>query len=222
MITARFHPCRTFRLPLGWLAVVAVALSGCAGSRTITSTEPSDFERPTVRHERSSDQHAALEALLRDEIRTWDGTPHLWGGQTRAGADCSGFVMRVYADALGVHLPRTTEDQAVIGEKIGTRALEPGDLVFFRTAPKTRHVGIYLSNGEFAHASTSEGVRISDLDSDYWRRTYWMSRRVLPESLRMAMRSDEPEAFPVPAPSMASEPIQERETRAVRTPRPGW
>lgn len=119
-----------------------------------------------------------------DEIRTWDGTPHIWGGETRAGVDCSAFVMRIYADALGVDLPRTTEAQAQLGRPVSPSELTTGDLVFFRTAPKTRHVGIYLRDGEFAHAGASEGVTRSHLSTDYWQRTYWMSRRLLePEHL---------------------------------------
>jgi hypothetical protein len=60
--------------------------------------------------------------------------------------------------------------------------LQPGDLVFFRPSRKNRHVGVYLSDGEFVHASSSSGVTISQLDAAYWRRTWWQARRVLPES----------------------------------------
>jgi hypothetical protein len=60
--------------------------------------------------------------------------------------------------------------------------LQPGDLVFFKTGRKTRHVGVYLSGDEFVHASSSSGVTISSLDTDYWQRTWWHARRVLPDS----------------------------------------
>lgn len=92
--------------------------------------------------------------------------------------DCSAFVQRVFADAFDIRLPRTTESQVTHGRRISRGDLQPGDLVFFRPA-KTRHVGIYLNDGEFAHASSSEGVTISNLDLDYWRDAYWMSRRIL-------------------------------------------
>lgn len=147
------------------LLLTAMILGGCAGSRAI----------------RVPDAHTTgdVDRLIRDEVRTWEGTPHEWGGATRAGADCSGFVMRVYDDLFGLSIPRTTEDQARLGEKVSSRSLMPGDLVFFRTGPKLRHVGVYLSDGEFAHASSSRGVSISNLESEYWQRAYWMSRRVL-------------------------------------------
>ncbi|HEX7071174.1 MAG TPA: NlpC/P60 family protein [Rhodothermales bacterium] len=156
----------------------------------------------------------AVVDLLRSEVRTWEGTPHRLGGQNRSGVDCSGFVMRVYDDVFGLSLPRTTEDQAQEGREVSASSLVPGDLVFFRTAPKTRHVGIYLSDGEFAHASSSDGVRVSHLDEPYWRRTYWMSRRVLDGddvSMTPGARSDE-ELEEVD--SAAESP-----TRAART---GW
>ena len=144
--------------------LAALAAGGCAGSRPAA-----------IAPQQSQD----LDLRLRQEVRTWEGTPHVWGGESRAGADCSGFVMRLYQDVLGISLPRTTESQALEGQKVSSRALQPGDLVFFRTAPKTRHVGIYLSDGEFAHASSSAGVRVSELDEEYWQNTFWMSRRIV-------------------------------------------
>ena len=174
------------------LVLVLVLATGCGTSRVAAPVDVPGSASIAL----DADE---LESQLRSEVRSWEGTPHRWGGETRAGADCSGFVMRVYQDALGLTLPRTTEDQARVGRAISEDVLAPGDLVFFRTAPKTRHVGVYLSDGEFAHASTSGGVRISALDEDYWQRTYWMSRRVLSNSRPVAMRpsvADSPPASP--------------------------
>lgn len=193
-------------LPVGVL-LLAIAAAGCAGPRGVaTSHSP------------------ALEARLRQEVRTWDGTPHVWGGETRAGTDCSGFVMRVYEDVLGITLPRSTEEQAREGREVAVRALVPGDLIFFRTAPKTRHVGIYLSDGEFAHASSSEGVRVSRLEEDYWQRTYWMSRRVVTGAGAMPLvavsdASETPSIEPRPAPD---EPVQHAGSADGPTMRMGW
>ncbi|MFP4477116.1 MAG: NlpC/P60 family protein [Desulfatibacillaceae bacterium] len=120
-----------------------------------------------------------VEQRLRAEIANWRGTPHLLGGATKQGADCSGFVQAVYKNALGVRLPRTTATQARHGVFINVSDLAPGDLVFFRPDDKGRHVGIYFSDGEFAHVSKSRGVMISRLDDPYWRKCYWQARRVL-------------------------------------------
>lgn len=143
-------------------ACALLVLTGCA------STAP----RP--------DTQDAAERALRAEVATWHGTPHRWGGTSRNGADCSGFVMTLYRDVFDAAVPRTTEEQAQAGEGVRKKALRPGDLVFFRPSRKTRHVGVYLGGGEFAHASSSAGVTVSRLDQPYWQRVYWRARRLLP------------------------------------------
>lgn len=101
------------------------------------------------------------------------------GGATRRGIDCSGFVQRLYQDIFGRWIPRSTALQVKFGQTIGSHQLQTGDLVFFRVPGKGRHVGIYLSRSEFAHASTSKGVTISSLEDHFWRRAYWTARRYL-------------------------------------------
>lgn len=150
--------------------VLLLMLTGCASTRAPSSVAGSTPE-PALR--------ADVEPALRRHVAQWEGTPHLLGGTTAAGLDCSAFVQRVYADALQLDLPRITEDQASIGVPVKRSNLLPGDLVFFRPPSKTRHVGIYLSEGEFAHVSSSEGVTVSMLDLPYWDAAYWTSRRVL-------------------------------------------
>ncbi len=119
-------------------------------------------------------------ATLRAEVDRWIGTPHRLGGLDHRGVDCSGFVFRVYQAVYGIDLPRVTEAQVRVGAEVPRRALQPGDLVFFRLSRKSRHVGIYLHDGAFAHASSSRGVMISRLDEPYWQRRYWTARRLLP------------------------------------------
>jgi cell wall-associated NlpC family hydrolase len=104
------------------------------------------------------------------------------GGTDHSGIDCSGFVQRIYRDLFGLQLPRTTTDQVQYTNKIQSQTLQPGDLVFFRPSQTVRHVGIYLGEGEFAHASKSKGVMVSRMDDPYWREVYWTARRVLSES----------------------------------------
>lgn len=118
-------------------------------------------------------------ALLR-EVAGWLGTPHRFGGVTRQGVDCSGFVMEVFRVVYQVSLPRTSADMARFGRKISRQQLREGDLVFFNTAGgrKVTHVGIYLSNNRFAHASSSLGVIISNLDERFYQRTFSHAGRV--------------------------------------------
>ena len=100
------------------------------------------------------------------------------GGTSKKGVDCSGLVYETYRTKLGVDMPRSTEYQARMGLAIKKGQLRTGDLVFFKTGLFTRHVGIYIDNGEFLHVSTSNGVTISTLEDSYWKRTYWKARRI--------------------------------------------
>lgn len=123
--------------------------------------------------------------LLMAEADTWLGTPYRYGAAERGrGADCSGFVMAAYANALALKLPRNSREQMewCAPVKGGVKKAVPGDLVFFATGKKDKvsHVGIYLGNGQVVHASTSKGVIISRLDDDYYTRTYHSTGRVEP------------------------------------------
>ncbi|MBC8954614.1 C40 family peptidase [Xenorhabdus sp. PB62.4] len=119
-------------------------------------------------------------AQLRDQLEQWHSTPYRYGGMDRHGVDCSGFVYRTFYDRFNIRLPRTTSEQTRLGTKISKDDLMPGDLVFFKTGSGESglHVGIYDTNNEFIHASTSKGVIRSSLDNVYWRRVFWQARRI--------------------------------------------
>lgn len=118
------------------------------------------------------------EALLAQHQR-WAGTPYRIGGTTERGIDCSALVRNVYRDTFNLELPRSTRGQIHEGRPIDRQELQAGDLVFFSPPGRYNHVGIYVGNGYFLHASTSKGVIISSLDNSYWRRYYWQARRAL-------------------------------------------
>ncbi|MBQ7529214.1 LysM peptidoglycan-binding domain-containing C40 family peptidase, partial [bacterium] len=95
------------------------------------------------------------------------GTPYMMGGTGNGVFDCSGFTMRMY-QKYGVNLPRTADVQFNVGTKVRFGEEKPGDLVFFETyLPGPSHVGIYMGNGQFIHASSSRGVTISSLNQPY-------------------------------------------------------
>lgn len=106
----------------------------------------------------------------------WVGTPYRGGGDSRRGTDCSGLVAQLYKKVYRTRLSRSTDEQLKESNKISRRNLREGDLVFF-SSPSSRkkvaHVGIYLKNGKFIHASTSQGVIVSDLNEKYYMQ-YWL------------------------------------------------
>ncbi|CAM0553537.1 C40 family peptidase [Vreelandella titanicae] len=118
------------------------------------------------------------EALLAQHQR-WAGTPYRIGGTSERGIDCSALVRNVYRDTFNLELPRSTRGQVHEGRPIDRQELQAGDLVFFRPPGRYNHVGIYVGDGYFLHASTSKGVIISSLNNSYWQRYYWQSRRAL-------------------------------------------
>lgn len=116
-------------------------------------------------------------------IDQWWGTPYRMGGNTKQGIDCSGFVYQLFSAVYGLALPRSSRDQEQFAKQIGTNDMQEGDLVFFNTRNSRRykgvsHVGVYLHNNKFVHASTSMGVIISDLKESYWQKHYVGSRRM--------------------------------------------
>jgi len=106
------------------------------------------------------------------------GAPYRMGGATVKGIDCSGFVRKMY-EMFDVSLPRTAREQSAVGVRIERDKLEEGDLVFFRTKRPIGHVGIYIGNNEFVHASyKSRSVRIDNLDMPYFQKRYLHAVRV--------------------------------------------
>lgn len=112
------------------------------------------------------------------------GTPYKSGGSTTKGFDCSGFTSYVF-DKMGIDLPRRSVDQATVGTKVAKADLIAGDLVFFDTSGGNNgaisHVGVYIGDGKFAHASLSRGVVIDNIDSSYYKPRFVTARRVLGE-----------------------------------------
>ena len=112
-------------------------------------------------------------------IEEWYGTKYRYGGNDKTGVDCSAFTKCFIDHLYSINIPRTSVDQYIHSKRVKKENLQQGDLVFFRTTKKSiSHVGIYLQNNKFVHASTSYGVVISDLDEDYYARRFAGAGRV--------------------------------------------
>lgn len=105
-------------------------------------------------------------------IEEWWGTRYRYGGNTKQGIDCSAFTCNLASSVFGKQLPRTARQQFDAAQKIPAEYLQEGDLVFFNTRGGISHVGVYLRNNKFVHASTSGGVMISDLNEEYFRKRF--------------------------------------------------
>jgi len=114
-------------------------------------------------------------SLAREQV----GVPYRYGGTSPSGFDCSGLVQYVYGK-LGVRLPRKSREMAGVGHQVPMNALLPGDLVFFRiNKNRVSHVGIYISDDKFVHATKSgQPVRKDSITNPWWWERFVIGRRL--------------------------------------------
>ena len=134
-----------------------------------------DFKKEKNRAITPLEQSRMMRAISR-----YMGTPYVYGGNDIKGIDCSAYTSAVYKESIGKLLPRSAHEQATVGTPVSFKDLKFGDLVFFNTTGKSAsHVGIYLGDDLFAHASVSLGVTISSLESSYYKKRYEGARRLV-------------------------------------------
>jgi cell wall-associated NlpC family hydrolase len=115
---------------------------------------------------------------LRTVAESYLKTPYRYGGKTRKGMDCSGFVQQVFEEAYQMRLPRSSAAMARYGKDVDREDLQPGDLVFFKTL-RINHVGIYMGDGYFIHSQSGIGVTYTRLDAPYFASHYAEAKRVV-------------------------------------------
>src|ERR1700709_2419163 len=112
-------------------------------------------------------------------VYDWVGTPYHFGGDSRKGIDCSAFTKELYAKVFNLTIKRNSRDIFSMVSPVRKDELQEGDLVFFKIHSRSiSHVGIYLGNNRFAHAS-SKGVAINTLDDGYYSRYFYKGGRLL-------------------------------------------
>lgn len=169
------------------LILTLLYITGCSTLKQSTETPPAAPEpqitetpppqpEPEIIPEDETSPAKLLEKLLAQH-QEWKGTRYRMGSLSKTGVDCSGFVLLTFRNQFSIELPRSTREQHKLGQDIKRDQLSTGDLVFFHTG-RYDHVGIYLENDQFLHASTRAGVKISKLSDAYWRTRYWKAKRL--------------------------------------------
>lgn len=128
----------------------------------------------------SPNDTSALASEIIANAKQHIGTPYVYGGNKPGGFDCSGFTSYIMKQS-GISLPRSTTEQYKVGSYVEKSDLKPGDLVFMANTYRSgiSHVGIYVGNGCFIHASSKRGITINDLSESYYVQHYYGARRVL-------------------------------------------
>lgn len=119
-----------------------------------------------------------LDQAFKEFYNEWKNVKYKFGGNSKKGIDCSAFTQRAFKEKFNITIPRTTRTQVNSGKKIPKTELLLGDLVFFKTGKTDRHVGIYMGDGTFLHASI-KGVKYTKLNKPFYKKAYWTSRRVI-------------------------------------------
>jgi murein DD-endopeptidase / murein LD-carboxypeptidase len=146
-------------------------------------TEKQDDQESLAKDYLSQIMGVALSATsnmkLFNFVYDWIGTPYHFGGSSRKGIDCSAFTKKLYSEVFNLDIRRNSRDIFSMVSPVGRDELKEGDLVFFKIHSRSiSHVGVYLGNGRFAHAS-SRGVAISSLDDAYYTRYFYKGGRLL-------------------------------------------
>lgn len=172
-------------------AILSLSLSSCGSKKAaVSSPRPQGVPEITLDQLVGGGSYVVSPApamsydakALVETAHRWLGTPYKYGGETREGVDCSALVMNVYKEALGMKLPRTSVTQHDNSQAVSKGNLTVGDLVFFSTTKGRTgisHVGLYIGNDRFIHASSSRGVVVSRLSDKYFVDHYHSAGRYL-------------------------------------------
>ncbi len=156
-----------------YIIILLILLSSCGGGKKVVSVKKDDallFKYANlVGVSKGEIKNRKLYAFIDD----WYGTKYKYGGMSKSGVDCSGFCNVLYGDIYNKSIKRRTSDIVKDINKVNKKNLKEGDLVFFNISKKKNsHVGVYLMNNKFVHASSSRGVMISSLDNPYYKKAY--------------------------------------------------
>ncbi len=161
---------------------VAVSQAQTATEQPVTTSDPDNLAKDYFSQIMGVAASATTNTKLYQFIYEWIGTPYRLGGKTKkGGVDCSRFAYELYESVFNTTLGNNSRNIYTQVDPIRKKDdLKPGDLVFFKIRSRSiTHVGVYMGDDKFAHASSSRGVMISDLNEAYWKRYYYNGGRML-------------------------------------------
>lgn len=176
-------------------ALIVFSISGCSQNRTTRHVQHQQSKTPVYApHSQSRHTSQQIKKPQHTKLRTQQsssynfqvrnriveiaqrsiGTRYLYGGRNpKRGFDCSGLMHYVHKQSLGIDIPRTAAEQRDRSRTISYAQLKPGDMLFFKTGKRTNHVGVYIGDRKFIHASTgSKRVKVAKMDSKYWHQRF--------------------------------------------------
>jgi cell wall-associated NlpC family hydrolase len=162
------------------ITAAAMAFTGCAPSARYAEDQTGKAHYYVPPNWDYRKNYKLPETKLKKIVDSYLGVRYKNGGMSRSGFDCSGFVSVVFRELNHARIPRSTGKLKWLGRQVSPDDGRIGDLVFFHGGVfgGVNHVGIYMGNKTFVHASSSKGVTYDTLDDDYYRKHYAMTRRI--------------------------------------------
>ena len=176
--------------PYLWLAVGFIFLSSCSSHKELahTTRKSSSVAEKASKEKALREKYAPLLGIPADDVTNyslysfideWYGTPYKWGGKTHDGVDCSDFVDILYNQVYNNPLTGNCSNLLEMCKTVKLEDLKEGDLIFFKiNSSSVSHVGVYLTNNKFVHASVHSGVVISDLTTAYYKKYFYKAGRI--------------------------------------------
>jgi lipoprotein Spr/probable lipoprotein NlpC len=157
------------------LVLIAILGTSCFSTQPVSKNEPYSIYAQKLGVKLNGNE----DLNLLESMVSWKGTPYRYGGNTKKGTDCSGFVTSVYKEVYGKQLQRSSKDIVKDVKYISKNEMKAGDILFFKINGKSiSHVGIYIADNKFIHASTKSGVVVNDLSQEYYQKSFYKAGRV--------------------------------------------
>lgn len=192
MLTHKYFLC--LKILTGFLGLVLTVSSCSTAKKTAASktrgTDTEESEKNSFAEKKMlQSKYATLLDVPVSEISNfklyafideWMNVPYKYAGKSKSGIDCSGFCSVLYRNVYGKNISGTASEIFAQCNEVNSKNLKEGDFVFFKiNTMQASHVGIYLANNKFLHASTQKGVIISDLNEAYYKKYFFKGGRII-------------------------------------------